>query len=158
MFTEHPAKLIDAGTEGKAEASWLNFSHRVFPSFAAYERLWIQCGRQTLWALPDLSCGSSCTLNILAPNIPSLLLASLPLNPQKAASRIEMSRAAVICQHWMTAAVERTSRKAAFSILPAAGPGAGPLLPHTSHLLGWEQPETGLGATRTLVFLHTSNV
>lgn len=68
-------------------------------------------------------------LNILAPNIPSLPLASLPLNPQKAASRIEMSRAAVICQRWMTAAAERTSRKAAFSILPAAGPGAGPLLP-----------------------------
>lgn len=84
-------------------------------------------------------------LNILAPNIPSLLLASLPLTPQKAAFLIELSRAAVICQLWMAAAVERTSCKAAFSILPAAGPGAGPLLPHTSHLLGWEQPWTGLG-------------
>lgn len=67
--------------------------------------------------------------NILATTIPCLLLASLPLKSQKAASLIEMSRAAVICQLWMAADVERTSCEAVLSILPTAGPGLGPIAP-----------------------------
>lgn len=111
--------------------------------------------QQILWALPGLSYGSSCLLIILAANIPSLLMVSLPLNPQGGC-----------CD--LSAEDERPS--SALSILSTAGPGASPSLqvqahhprcspslPHTGHLLGWEQPWSGLGAIRTLAFLHGSS-
>lgn len=74
--------------------------------------------QQILWALPGLSYGSSCLLIILAANIPSLLMVSLPLNPQGGC-----------CD--LSAEDERPS--SALSILSTAGPGANPSLQVQAH-------------------------